>query len=103
MALKVYTPYQAAQERVGVGQIARVIRYRLDGTRCGLAQGRHAAWNWAFYVQGPIPNARHDLGRGLVAARRYAATLAEYVVETWEGGKSFRRGKLGGLREERTP
>ena len=92
------TPYLAALGAVGRGVTARIERFKFDGGRCGLAQGRHAAWNWAYRVH--VPGEKHPLhgGRGLIEARQIAATLADTITEDWTGGSVFLRGPLGGLK-----
>jgi hypothetical protein len=88
----------------------RITRYMLDGTRCGMAQGRHAAWNWAYRVHcdgvycggGCGSGKSHDIGRGLRTARDVARDFAlkssaTWVREDWEGGKTFVIGPRGGL------
>lgn len=95
------TPYLAAKQGVGAGRVAKISRYRLDGGRCGMVQGRHAEWNWAYRIDVQmVPETRIetvDMGRGLINARRMAATMAATIIETWQGGKVFLRGPNGGL------
>lgn len=89
----------------------RVTRYQLDGTRCGMVQGRCAAWNWAYRIHcdGTCPNGgcershSHDVGRGLANARDIARRIAlrvhaTRVREDWPRGKVFTLGARGGLR-----
>lgn len=99
----VISPFMAAQQKIGEGRTAKITRYMLDGTRCGMVQGRHAAWNWAYRIDVELlPEARIetvDMGRGLRDARRVASTKASIVQEMWPGGKSFVRGPHGGLSE----
>lgn len=92
------TPYTAAKLNAGAGLVALVTREKWDGTRCGMSQGRHAAWNWAYRVSQPGPVREYDYGRrSLVETRRLAACSAEFIREAWPGGKTFRRGPSGGL------
>ncbi len=93
------TPYMAAKAGIGEDRTAYIVRYKLDGTRSGLMQGRHAAWNWAYRVECVLSgeSKSFDMGRGLVGARQYAATLARTIVENWPDGKTFVRGPSGGL------
>jgi hypothetical protein len=95
------TPYMAAIEGFGATHVAHVERYRLDGTRCGMVTGRHAAWNWAYRVRAVDSNDKtviFDMGRSLVEARSQAARYAATIVETWDGGAIWKRGTKGGLR-----
>lgn len=86
----------AAEQGYGANAIAKIERYKLDGTRCGMAQGRHAAWNWAYRIR--LENgAVIDMGRALRGARDFAAIYAATIVEVWSGGKTFRRGPRGGV------
>lgn len=90
--------YLAAQQGIGAGQVARIVRYREDGTRCTMNNGRHAEWNWAYEIVPPIPCAKTNPGRmHLSTVRNLAAVEAEFVVEDWQGGRTFRRGPKGGL------
>jgi hypothetical protein len=87
------SPWLAAKQGYGADATAYVERYRLDGTRCGMVQGRHAAWNWAYRV------GEFNLGRvHLSTARALAACMAATVVEKWSGGSTYIRGPKGGLR-----
>jgi len=95
---RIKSAHMAAKQGYGAGVTVRVLRYKLDGTRCGMAQGRHAQWNWAFRVQVPGCNRMLDLGRGLVNARTFAARLGEFVHECWDEGGKFQRGPNGGLK-----
>lgn len=62
------TPYAAAKAGTGAGVTARITRFRLDGGRCGMVQGRHAAWNWAYRVH--VPGQRRTPPRKVIAMRR---------------------------------
>jgi len=91
----------AALEGFGATHVAHVERYKLDGTRCGMATGRHAEWNWAYRVRAVDANGKtevFDAGRSLVEARQQAARYAATIVETWDGGGVWKRGAKGGLR-----
>lgn len=91
------TPYLAAISGYGHETIARIERFRLDGTRCGLNQGRHAAWNWAYRVHVPEnPPLYGD--RSLAEARQIAACYAATIVEDFPGGSMFCRGRRGGIK-----
>lgn len=91
------TPWKAAKDGIGVGQLALITRHQHDARRCGLATGPGPAWKWAYRVIGPggVPSGTIDR---LDEAREHAATLAEFVREAWPGGRNFKRGPLGGLR-----
>lgn len=91
------TPYVAAVSGIGANREARITRRRYDGTRCGLATGRHAAWNWVYEVEVDGYQVTHMANRSLVAVRGVAACYAARVVEAWEGGATFERGPKGGL------
>lgn len=91
------SPQLGAEQGIGKDKTAVILRYRLDGTRCGMVQGQHAAWNYAYKVRFP-DGTEVDMGRGLTSARRMAACGAEYVTYSWET-TSFRRGPKGGLKQ----
>jgi hypothetical protein len=92
--------YEAAVDwrNWGANVIVRLTRYKLDGTRCGMVQGRCAAWNWAYRVHPPgLPSGYFDMGRSLVEARKNGACFGATIVEDWPGGKTWKRGPKGGL------
>lgn len=92
------TPYMAASNGIGRYKTAHIVRLQSDGTRSGLATGRHAAWNWTYEVEIDGQCVTQMAERSLVEARRVASTMAARVVEAWEGGATFVRGAKGGLK-----
>lgn len=91
------TPYTAARNGIGADKTAHVVRLRTDGTRSGLATGRHAAWNWTYEVEIDGQRVTQMAERSLVEARCVASTMAARVVESWDGGATFVRGPKGAI------
>lgn len=96
------TPQLAAEEGIGRDLVA-TIEKRKTVPEAFRPAGRSAEYHWNYFVHVPGESHVLQVGRSLREARTVAACGAATIVEHWHGGKTFKRGPKGGLRDETAP